>query len=472
MPPRSADKVITDLQHRVDADLLRLLHPAKGSSIIAAVSGGVDSVAMLHILLALRDKLQLKLGVAHFNHQIRPTADNDARFVKRLAAKHKLEFYTDTADINRLAATTNTSLEMAGRAARYSFFDHILKSTSFSAVATAHSRTDNAETVILNLTRGGGINALAGIPSVRPMGTKQIIRPLLHVDKTELLQYVKTCKLSWKEDATNRDRNIPRNRVRQAILPELAKLNPRYTAAIQRSAGIVREIIQYLRPDIDNAKKALVATRTISDSVSIAIQPLKGYFGFLQSIALHEILRETFPDVLFGAADIDRVIELTERQTGSCAQIVGSIVALRDRATISISSAPTAPVASTSLVVGSTARIGGWSVSATVQVRKRTIPKSADGMEFVDADVAGSKFIIRRWQPGDSFIPLGMQSKKKVSDFFTDAKVPSAIRKIQLVMLSDKGIIWVCGHRIDQRVRVTENTKHLLKLVIERTPKE
>ena len=472
MPPRSANKIISDLHYRIEAALQRLLQPVTASSLIVAVSGGVDSVALLHILLALRDKLQLTLGVAHFNHQIRPTATSDAQYVKRLATKHKLPFFIATADVKRIAATSNASLEMAGRHARYAFFEQLLQSTTFDSVATAHTRTDNAETVILNLTRGGGINALAGIPEVRSMGPKKIIRPLLHIDKAEITQYATSGKLSWREDATNRDREIPRNLVRQAILPQFEKLNPRYAAAIERSSAIVGQMIQYLRSDIDNAKKALVKTCTLSASVSIAIQPLKGYFGFLQSIALHEILRETFPDVLFGAADIDRVIELTERQTGSRAQIVGSIVALRDRATISISNAPNTPIGSTSLVVGSTARIGEWSLSVNLQARKGSIPKAAADIEYVDAEIAGSEFLIRTWQPGDSFIPLGMRSKKKISDFLTDAKVPSLKRKNQLVLISDIGIIWVCGHRIDQRVRVTENTKNLLKLVIEKTTTE
>ncbi|MDR2431611.1 MAG: tRNA lysidine(34) synthetase TilS [Candidatus Margulisbacteria bacterium] len=209
--------------------------------VLAAVSGGVDSVVLLHLLAELKQKLNFTLAAAHLNHQIRPEAGRDADFVKNLAAKYGLPFYLDAQDVPRLAAREGLSLEDAGRRARYAFFLQTARRQNYTALALAHHLDDQAETILFRLLRGAAAKGLSGIAEERSERGIRIVRPLLGAAKREILEYAAANALVFQEDATNQDNSYARNKLRNEILPRLRAINPNYQEGLRRTADILRD---------------------------------------------------------------------------------------------------------------------------------------------------------------------------------------------------------------------------------------
>ncbi len=223
-----------------------LLRP--GQHILVGVSGGADSMALLALLNNLAPAWKLRLTAAHLNHRIRgQAADEDARFVRAHARRLGIGYIEGRTDVPRRARRRGISLEMAGREARYDFFANAARRRHCDAAATAHTADDQAETILLKLTRGTGAQGLTGIPYVTHWKNLKIIRPLRDIDRTDILQYLRQQRLSWREDATNTDDTFLRNRVRHEVLPYLeAKLNPRIRQALGRLADILEKENEWL----------------------------------------------------------------------------------------------------------------------------------------------------------------------------------------------------------------------------------
>jgi len=229
------------------------------SHILIGVSGGADSVALLHAMLNIKHQasnIKHQLSVAHLNHGIRPEAADDAHFVETLCNNLNIPFYTATVDVPALAASNGISLEMAARDARYKFFAEISLQCGADAVATAHNRDDQAETLLLKLCRGAGSTGLNGISPSTTIQDFRVIRPMLDVSRDEVEDFLKSQNLTWREDATNTDIKIKRNFIRHKILPQLEEhLNPRIKEALARTTSILREDNAYMEHQAATALK-------------------------------------------------------------------------------------------------------------------------------------------------------------------------------------------------------------------------
>jgi tRNA(Ile)-lysidine synthase len=209
--------------------------------ILVACSGGPDSVALFHLLQTLSSKYSWKLGLAHFNHQLRPgAAKKDEQFVKALARKFKVPFYCGAGNVQREAQRTKTSIEEAARQKRYDFFRRVVRTQKFPTIVLAHTRDDQAETVLMRILQGTGLRGLQGIREKFKMGRMTLVRPLLAFTKKELLEYLAEQKISYRSDETNDSSRFVRNRIRLELIPRLQRdFNPRVVEALSRIPSIV-----------------------------------------------------------------------------------------------------------------------------------------------------------------------------------------------------------------------------------------
>lgn len=418
--------------------------------ILLAVSGGIDSIVMTHLFVSAG----FTVAVAHCNFQLRGQASNsDEAFVSLFCLDHKIPFHTKRFDTAATAAEQRESIQVTARNLRYDFFDQLCREHGYSYVATGHHLDDNIETVLLNLTRGTGIDGLTGIP----VKTKNVIRPMLFASRSQIHEYATFHRLTWREDASNATDDYSRNLIRHHVVPKLLEINPglyhTFRNTIERlsfSRNLNREHIQKMS---EQFCREIRGQLHIDKNILREIDP--------PEIVLWEMLKSRG----FNYEQCKLIAQLD----GVGKQIFsGSHSLTSDRDAFIV-----APINTNS----DTVQITPETVSASrhgrsIQIRQQ--PLSAFQLSLhrslAQLDVAKVKFPItwRRWQAGDSFRPFGMSSSKKISDFLIDLKVPLPDKDNVTVLESAGEIIWVVDFRIDDRYKVTQKTSEVL--IIEVNP--
>jgi tRNA(Ile)-lysidine synthase len=432
----------------------------QGDRVLAAVSGGVDSVGMLDVLLALRDQWQLTVAVAHFNHQLRAEeSDGDEAFVRMLCIERGLECFVEHADTLAAARDQRHSLQAAARDLRYEFFAKIRETHGFTKIATAHNADDNAETILLNLVRGAGVRGMSGIPVFR--SDLNVVRPLLGVTREEIEAYANVRSLSFRTDSSNLHDHYARNFVRHSIVPLLKnQLNPNLTPMLNRTAELFRDLDSFLVEKTKEVLETIIEKKT-SQEVSLRIHVLKNIPSYFQDYSLLVVAQEfTNNDVDFSTAKA--LLNLTVAETGSTYSLAKGYIAVRNRDRLVFRKGGEALPFSLRIEPNKSYQFDRFWFSSSPSDTFLKIDNEM--IEFVDADRLGSNLVLRNWMEGDWFYPLGMEGKKKLSDFFVDAKVPVYEKHSIPVLESDGSIVWVCGKRIDNRFRVSEKTKKIIKL--------
>jgi len=404
---------------------------SKGSHVLVGVSGGADSVALLQLLVSLAESFDLSISVAHLNHGIRPEAAEDAAFVKALCKDLGVPFYTEEVDVPAQAEATGASLEMAARDARYAFFSRTVAKCGADAVATAHTRDDQAETVLLKLCRGAGTAGLRGVARKTVMHGVRVIRPLLDVSREEVVGFLNERELAWREDATNTDTRMKRNFVRHEVLPLLESgLNPRVKEALSRTAELLGEEEALLTA---LAKQALKGVQ--DEAGELRLNPLCALEPALRRRVLQAwLIRMGVPkgDVCFDL--VERLDAMSKSTDGS--QLVElapgcNVQREYDRLRVTHGATDTCAIPETTLnVPGETLLAGaGLRITATLSEGFERTPAGPLG-EFPckawirwDAD-APPLLRVRAWYPGDRIHPVGLEGSCKLQDLFVDAKVP------------------------------------------------
>jgi tRNA(Ile)-lysidine synthase len=432
--------------------------------VIAAVSGGVDSSVLLDLLVKERETLGLTVVVAHFNHRLRgDESDGDEEFVAQRAVRYGLEFYVERANTAEYARHNKLGIQEAARILRYQFFERLLVSGGFDKIATAHNADDNAETVLLNLFRGAGVQGLSGIPIYRP--DKRIIRPMLFAQRKEIELYAEEEKLSFRNDSSNEKDHYTRNFIRHQILPPVKEqINPTVVQTLLRSSELFRELEAYL---LFNARHNLdlVVLNRDATALHLSISRLRSHPTLLQQYIVM-IAAEDFIGKRLEFDQVNRVLELMDGLTGSSVTLSEQCTAFRDRDSLVIRKMD--PVSEFRIVIQQNTRYEFSRFRFTSEILEGIpVPLNGNGFaEYVDADkVHADDLVLRTWSEGDSFIPLGMKARKKISDFFVDEKIP-VYEKKEYPILETKGgeVIWLCGQRIDDRFKITEGTQRVLKL--------
>ena len=457
-----------------------------GTRVVAAVSGGSDSVALFHLLRELSASGDLDLaGLAHLNHRIRGAeADEDALFCRQLAEAEKLQAFVEDADVPAEAQRSGVSIEVAGRQARQRFFLAALPRLGADRVAVAHTRDDQAETVLLRLTRGAGATGLAGIAPRRD----HLIRPVLELTRDELRQFLRERGETWRDDPTNDDRSIPRNLVRHEVLPRLRQINARVDDALARTAEILRLEADFLGTLANEAAARCVRTDAGDGTVRVNAAWLSELPTALSRRVALMALETANPGRSYGLEDAQSVCDVAEGHSGGIPSGVrmersGAEVVLVNRATAT-SPAPAkvnpgdGVVYTLDLDVPGSVRApqGGWTLSAegpmsTVASREAPADKAGSSVSsvVVDAGTLRGGLIVRPRRPGDRLHPLGAPGRKKVQDVFVDRKVPRDERDNVPIVTDKMGeIVWVAGQVLAEPFRVTPLTTTVVVLTLRR----
>ncbi|MEN3038582.1 MAG: tRNA lysidine(34) synthetase TilS [Candidatus Kryptonium sp.] len=430
--------------------------------IVVAVSGGVDSIVLLDLLNELKNQLKLELIVAHFNHKLRgEESDEDENFVRDFASKLELECYVRSEDTREYCKNKKISIQEGARELRYNFFETLRLLKGFDKIATAHNANDNAETILLNLFRGSGVNGLAGIQLKRG----NIIRPLLFATRDEIEAYALEKGLSYRIDSSNFKTAYRRNYIRLKLLPLISEnINPGIIETLNRTAQIFSELGEFVRYEVSK----IINFITIEESpgkVLIDINRLKTYLFFIQESVIISTI-ETFFNERIDFAKVLAVLNLIDATPGSSVAISKNLFVYRDRQHLVFLRKPEFIETEIYTYVHPGEKYEtDFFVFSSEFVKKEEVQFNRNSqVEYIDADLIADELILRNWQPGDWFVPLGMKGRKKISDFLIDLKIPVYDKKKILVLESEGKIVWVCGFRLDDRFKITDSTQKILKI--------
>ncbi len=452
--------------------------------VLVGVSGGPDSTALLHILVALARHYRIRLAVVHLNHGIRgEAADRDAAFVRRIADALKLPFHGERAVIQR----DNGSIEEQARDARYGFFRRVMAEHGFHKLALGHHKDDNAEAVLMHLLRGSGIRGLGGIPPVRD---QWVVRPLIDLQRIEILDWLETADIAYVEDATNADPSYERNRIRHHLIPLLAETyNANVVDTLHRTADLCREedawLKRHLQPVLTQIVTLCTDDRLEIHLKAVSKEPLAAqrrlirealamWHGHLRRMTVHHI------DALIGL--------LPEGQQGKRISLPFFIEAER-RTTHLRFNRKSDRCASTEATPSSfyyrIPEEGDFPLTldlpeAHCRLVFETAPRDKgdekpirdENQAIFDLDALSLPICIRNFRHGDRIFPFGMQGSQKIKKIFIDRKIPASRRRKIPLIESDGEIIWIAGVRRANSALLTQASRRILKIRLERYENE
>ncbi len=451
----------------------------KQPKLVVAVSGGPDSVCLLHILVKLRERLSITLHVAHLNHQLRGAeSEADDQYVLDLARQLSIPATVEERDVKTYQTSHRLSLEEAAREVRYTFLAQVANSIGTDRVAVGHTTDDHVETILMHLIRGTGTRGLRGLqPSSQwpsSGSSLTIIRPLLQVSREETNAYCHQHQLTPRIDTSNLSLSPLRNRIRQQLLPLLQSYNPQVTEALLRTAHIATDDLAFLDEEVTRLWDKIAQKQ----ETTIILD--KERFLELPAALKRNLLRTCVENLLGNLKDIEtrHIKEIMAALNKPAGKIIslpeGLIFSIEyDRYLLGTDPAALSPfpileTESTLKIPGET-RLPGWHVAATIIDREEMKEEDNDFTAYFDLNKAGNKLTVRTRQPGDRFQPLGMNQPKKLNEFMIDSKIPRAWRQRIPIVCSPKHILWIVGWRIDERVKVTEETKNILRLEFKRS---
>lgn len=435
----------------------KLIDP--GDKIIIAFSGGPDSVIGLYFFHTYLKKYKIELLAVHFNHNLRgKESDKDEKFSEKFCEQLNIPFYSVQLDVKNFAKQNKLSIEEAARKLRYNNLEEICKDFDCTKIVTAHNQSDNTETVILNFFSGTGFSGFTGIPVQRG----NIIRPLLCLTKHEILEYLDSKKIPYRIDSSNLKNDYKRNFIRNKIIPIIKeRINPSIDSAIFRSSKNLESISSFFEKHIEEIIQKFIIVE--NESLRIKLSFYTSNNEWILGEVLKKLLRDKFNHD-FENDDFEKIKSLFENQKGKSVQLSLNLSAVRERDSVVILKLVSSGNNELIIKVGGTFKTGSKTLGIS-EVNKKVIKFDKTGKtEFISADKLDDIFILRKWKSGDKFIPLGMKGKRKISDFLTDSKVDSTEKKKWLVLENRNNIVWVTGLRIDNRFRITPETKKIYKL--------
>ncbi len=467
-----------------------------GDQVVVGVSGGPDSLALLHVLRALQHDLAISLHVAHLNHQLRGAdADADAEFVAGLAREWNVPATIETRDVAAAAREGRQSVEQAARQARYAFFAEVATRLGARRVAVGHNADDQVETVLMHFLRGAGLAGLRGMsydsglpPAAVQVGEGQrdkpegedrsaevrLVRPLLDVTRVQIDAYCQAHALTPRLDRTNLDTTLFRNRLRHEVLPYLEALNPNLRTVLRRMSRALADDYDLIQSQVDQAH-ARVA-RVEEDAVVFALGPWRALHPALQRGTLRAAVRELRRDLRnidwTHIEDARRVA--LEKGAGTQATLPDGLALVVGYGEFSIADAArpqppldlpllnverlVLPVPGAVMLPEST-----WRVETAVE--SELADRTNRWTAWLDRDRVVGELALRRRRPGDRLQPAGLHGHyKSLNEFMIDARIPRRVRDRLPLLVAGDQLLWVCGWRVDERVRVTPATRQVLRV--------
>ncbi len=453
------DNVVDRIAKTIDEN--RLLK--RGDSVLVALSGGPDSVALLHLLNRLKSKYRIKLATAHLDHGIRPEATEERVSCRNLCRKLRIKFHSKKMNIPKLAEKEKLTLEEAGRTARYEYFQYLCGLFGYDKIATGHHSDDSAETILFNIVRGSGLRGLSGIAPRRG----NIIRPLIEIGKNEILKWLEDQEITYVLDSSNLSMKYARNRIRRKILPELEKLNPSARQNILRLAKNAAEEIEFIDSTVASVyEKAVVSagkSKIVLDLgrlkdydwnvkkkvVSEAYGRLGGRFYSPPSKTISRA-REIFGGRNGAKAPLGLDIWIEKSQNRICVFKKGIRRKKFKLAIPGITKIPYSDLYFDTKILG--------------RSKVKRLETARDVALFDNAMM--KDVTVRYWKNGDQIRPFGMRGRKLLSDIFTDRKISSFERKEIPLVTTGGRIAWVAGVMISDDFKVGGGTKEVLKITL------
>jgi len=422
----------------------------KGDGIVIGVSGGPDSLSMLHLFSSIQEAYDLSLYAVHLNHGYRGAAsDADAVFVKDICNAWKIPLFSFEINVEKCAQDLKTSFENAGRIERYKLFFKVMNAQNAQKIAVAQNRNDQAETVLMRLIRGSGIEGLMGIQYDRGDG---VIRPLLDCTRVEIESYCEGHHLQARIDHTNNDTKYTRNKIRKDILTEMAILNPSVVDNLVRTSQLLKEENQLLK--VVTEKKISEISHFVENQYTLDLEAFNECEVALKRRLLRtciEILRGHLIDVTYD--EIETIIQLAVNKRTNSKKMYHSL---------------TFEISYDKLVIY-LGKKESKTESVELQIQEMT-REEYDNYTLLPNEVAIDKDKVRgslkleKRQAGDKFQPVGMFGQKKIKDYFIDLKIPRDDRDNVPIVKEEHEIVWVVGYRQDRRYIVEENTSTVLIL--------
>jgi len=432
---------------------LKYIHEEKlfhsSQRILLAVSGGADSMLMLHLF----SSSGFTVAVAHCNFNLRGSeSDSDEHFVTEYCDRHNITFFTKHFNTEEFAMEKVISIEMAARELRYAWFNELLQKERFDYVATAHHQDDVIETFLINLARGSGIKGLSGI---QPKSGK-IIRPMLFTNRAEILDYCSRIKLEYRTDSSNLDTVYKRNLIRQEILPVLEQVNPAFRRNALKTIGNLNETAELFQQRISEIRSMVYSEDDLGAMIHIEkLQTLNP-----QRTILFELIREFG----FQIEQIDDILDSLNRESGR-KFFSGDYRLVKDREYLLIS-----PINQQTgkffYIDEDCAKMQHPLHLSFDKFQRNTEFRFSTHLNTVDLDLDKLVFplILRHWQEGEYFQPLGMKGLKKLSDFFIDEKYSIPDKENVWILASGDQVAWIVGKRMDDRFKITPKTKRILRI--------
>lgn len=410
-----------------------------GDRVAVAVSGGADSVALLRVLIDLRAELGVVLAVAHFNHGLRgEESDADEAFVAELARQHGLEFFTGRANVRDFAFTNKLSIEAAARKLRYQWFGKLAQERRFDSIATAHTRDDQAETVLLKFLRGAGTRGLAGIyPVVEMNRFGRVVRPMLCISRNEVERYLSSLNQSWREDESNFDRRFLRNRVRHELLPLLEReCNPKLRAGLNEMAEVARAEEEYW--------EAVVRETLLPAPAELLLQ---GFGEF--PIAVQRRLMRRFAEQHRLTLDFEHIEKLRRCALGERlrAELPGGHIVARQNDHLRLCEPKRRGHSGYRYILpvpGEVEIVELGLILRAILVTEELARKSPPGT-LLNKDLLAPELTVRNWRPGDRYRPAHRRSEEKLKRMFLENRIAVEQRLLWPVVLNGDDIVWVQG---------------------------
>lgn len=421
----------------------------KDDKVLLAVSGGIDSMVMMHLFF----KAGISSGIAHCNFCLRGSdSDLDEELVRNTASLYNLPFYSKRFDTREYAKSKGYSLQMAARELRYSWFEEIRKINGYNYIAIAHNLNDNIETILINTIRGTGI---AGLTGIKPVNVN-IIRPLLYADREEISRYCRENNIPFREDRTNNETKYVRNKLRHKIIPLLKEINPSLSETLAENAERMSDAYELITKIVAGFRNESVKEHP--DRISIDIRALQEWSE--NSVFLYELFR------MLGLPDVP-LRDLRSVINGSTGRMVfaGSKRIVKNRDELLIVSVQ--PLKEEYYSINDFAGLIHIPFIESALIAEKTKEFKITPEErtaYLDYDMLKFPLTIRKWDKGDYFYPFGMNHRKKLSDYLTDIRMSLIDKEKVYVMLSGGDIAWIIGYRTDNRFRITDSTTRVLIL--------
>ena len=452
-----------------------------GSRVAVALSGGADSLALLLALLEIAQSDGFEVaGAAHLNHQLRGAdADADEQFCRDFATSLHIPIDVERVDVAQRARDAGTSIEHAAHTARYAFFERAALRLEATAVAVAHTRDDQAETFLLRLLRGAGPRGLSGMHPRAGV----VVRPFLETSRSAVRDFLGARRISFREDASNADLEIPRNRIRHELLPLLeARFAPGIVEVLDREATIAREDAAFLDAAAEAAGARLISRTSLGvelDAEALVAEPpavARRVIRLAQHMAAG-------PDHFIGFDAVEAVRRFAVSKSTGQLDLPGHRVNRRGRAVVLTNShgreKPT-PAAAFIYQLEVPGRVAVPEAACAISADKKAVPEGQSPGDIwrlagrsdeavIEGGRLAAPLIVRNRRPGDAFRPLGLNGRKKLQDLFVDAKIDRFSREITPVIVDSAGqIVWVAGHALAEEFRVTDATKYVV--ILKRLP--